>query len=343
MTMFSRHPILALGVFMAIIFTVSAAVSAEKKQKQLPLIRSIKDPVARVNGKDITEENLRIAVNNVMPMLSFHSSVSEERFRAIRKRTLERLIDNQLIFDHAVASKEDKVSEKELEAGLKDLKKRIRPGDSLEKVLKRSNMTMAELKQEIKFNAVVDRVRRDMGKRLRKEAEAAVTDKYMKHYYDTHLDKFVEPAQIHLRGILIKVNPSASQRVWIQAKKKIYDIAGKARKGADFAELAKKYSQAASAAKGGDMGWAHEGSLLPDIESAVADLKIGGISKPVMSIYGFHVFKLEGKRPSRQKKYSDLNIKRLKSELIEKEFKVRWDAWRKGLRKEGKVEYLRRI
>ncbi len=346
MTSPMRRPVLFLGVLVALLFTAGAAISAEKnvdKTKDLPLIRSVKDPIVRVNGKEITEENLRIAVNNVMPMLSFHTSVSDKRFKAIRKETLEKLIDNELIYGLAVSKKEDKITDKEFQEGLDALKKRLAPGDTIEKVLKRSNLTMDGLRNEIKYNIIVARIRKDTEDRLRKEAEGVVTEKYMRDYYNTHLDKFVEPARLHLRGILIKVEPGASQRVWMQAKKKIYQIADEARKGADFAELAKKYSQSQGAANGGDMGWAHEGSLLPDIEQAVSGLKIGDISKPVMSIYGFHLFKLEDKKPSRQKKYSELNHKRLKAELVDKEFRTRWDAWLKGLRKNAKIEYLRRI
>ncbi len=343
MTMSFKRPVLFAGVVLMALFIGNPVFSAETSPDELPLIRSIKDPVARVNGKEITEETLRIAVNNVMPMKSFHTTVSDRRFRAIRKEALERLINNRLAYDLAVSRKEDKITTKEFEEGIKVLKKRLRSGDTLDDVLKRSHMTRKDLKEDMKFNIVVARVRRNAEESLKKKSEDLVTEKYMRHYYDTHLDKFKVPAQLHLRGILIKVGPSESQRLWNKARKKLHDISAEARKGGDFAALAKKYSQAASAANGGDMGWAHEGSLLPDIERTVSALKVGEISRPVMSIYGFHIFKLEGKRPATQKKFSKLNLKRLKSELVAKDYKGRLDAWLKNLRKGAKVEYLRKI
>jgi len=321
----------------------SAVFAAEDTPANLPLIRSVKDTVVRVNGKDITEENLRIAVNNVMPIRSFHSTVSDKRFSAIRTQTLKRLIDNELIYSLAVSKKEDKVSKKEIDDRLALLKKKIRPDETLEVVLKRSNMTVDDLKKDLKFNIVVARVQKETAERLQKKTEALVSEEYLKNYYNTHLAKFKEPARLHLRGILIKVDPSASQRVWNKAKKQILDISAEARKGADFSELAKKYSQGLSAPKGGDMGWAHEGSLLPDTEAAVAEMKVGDISRPVMTIYGVHVFKLEGEKSARQKKFSELNIKRLKKELVSKEYKTSWEAWLKGLRKGAKIEYLKKI
>jgi len=343
MTMFVRRPLISAGVFLMALFIGSVSFSADSDNAKLPLIRSIKDTVVRVNGKAITEENLRIAVNNVMPMKSFHTTVSDRRFHEIRKNTLERLINDELVFELAVSRKEDKITAKEFAESLKQLKKRLRPGDTIEDVLKRSNMTMDGLKKELKFSTVVVRVRNNTEEELRKKSEALVTEKYMQHYYNTHLDKFNEPAQLHLMGILIKVDPSASQRLWIKTKKRIHDISDEAIKGTDFSALAKKYSQAPSASKGGDMGWAHEGSLLPDIESVVSAMKVGEISKPVMSIYGVHVFKLVGKRPERQKKFKELNLKRLKSELVKKDYNAKWNAWLTGLRKGAKVEYLKRI
>jgi len=343
MTMFVRRPLISAGVFLMALFIGSASFSADSDNAKLPLIRSIKDTVVRVNGKAITEENLRIAVNNVMPMKSFHTTVSDRRFHEIRKNTLERLINNELTYELAVSRKEDKITAKEFAESLKQLKKRLRPGDTIEDVLKRSKMDMDGLKEELKYSIVVARVRRNTSEKLKKKSEALVTEKYMQHYYNTHLNKFKEPAQLHLLGILIKVDPSASQRIWLKTKKKIYEISEEAMKGADFSALAKKYSQAPSAAKGGDMGWAHEGSLLPDIEGVVSAMKVGEISKPVMSIYGFHVFKLVGKRPARQKKFKELNLKRLKSELVKKNYNANWNAWLAGLRKGAKVEYLKRI
>jgi parvulin-like peptidyl-prolyl isomerase len=343
MVMSYKRTVVFTGVLLLLFFMSNAVMSAEVDRDKLPLITSSTDVVARVNGKDITEQELRNAVNTVMPMKSFHTSVSDKRFRAIRKQALVDLINDELFYRYALANKDIKVPDKKLKEALDNLKKRIKSTDTLENVLKRSNMTMKDLLDDFRRSFIINKVRMDAQLRIKKEAETLVNDKYLKNYYKTHLNKFKEPQQLHLRGILLKVDRTAGQRLWVKAKKKILDITAEAKKGADFAELAKKYSQAQSASRGGDMGWAHEGSLLPDIEASVSTLKVGEISKPVMSIYGFHLFKLIEKRPARQKKFSELNIKRLRKELVTKEFKLKWEAWLKGLRKGAKIEYLRRI
>ena len=55
------------------------------------------------------------------------------------------------------------------------------------------------------------------------------------------------------------------------------------RQGGDFESLARQFSQSASAAKGGDLGWVRPGQLDPDLDAAVAGLQPGGIAGPVRS------------------------------------------------------------
>ena len=88
------------------------------------------------------------------------------------------------------------------------------------------------------------------------------------------------------------------------------------------------------------MGWAHKGSLFPEIEEAATKLKPGEVSAPVMTIYGYHIVKLEGRKASVQKKFEDLNIKKLETELEQKEHKTLWNSWLDNLKKTAKVEYF---
>jgi tetratricopeptide (TPR) repeat protein len=64
-------------------------------------------------------------------------------------------------------------------------------------------------------------------------------------------------------------------------------------KGADFAAFAARYSADASSKFGGDLGFIKRGDLLPEIENVIFELKVGEVSKIVMSARGFHIFKRE--------------------------------------------------
>jgi peptidyl-prolyl cis-trans isomerase SurA len=70
------------------------------------------------------------------------------------------------------------------------------------------------------------------------------------------------------------------------------------RKGGDFAAVARQFSQAPSAARGGDLGWVRRAELAPEIGAVLADLQPGQIAGPVRSEGGFHVLLLRNRRES---------------------------------------------
>jgi len=61
--------------------------------------------------------------------------------------------------------------------------------------------------------------------------------------------------------------------------------------GADFKELAKKYSIGPNAKEGGDLGYFHKGDFLPEFEDAILKLKPGEISGIIKTNLGYHIFK----------------------------------------------------
>lgn len=99
--------------------------------------------------------------------------------------------------------------------------------------------------------------------------------------------------QTHARHILIKVNELVSEA---EAKHKLIDLKERLENGADFAELARLYSNDLSAAKGGDLGWLYQGDTVPAFEAAMDALKIDQISQPVQSPFGFHLIQVLERR-----------------------------------------------
>lgn len=327
MSSFSKR-LFAAAIFVALLAPASFAANSPT------------DVIAKVNGKTITRENLEVATNNLLPLMTYHQSVSDERMKEIQKQALEKLINNELMYKAAVDSKQAEVNQKEIDARVKDLKKKLPKGETIEKVLKKSGMTLADLKEDFRKDMVVERLAKKKNEELKKLSEKTVDEAFVKDYYQKNLAKFKEPEQIQLRSILVKADPSGGQKVWNESLKKAKEIAEKAKAGEDFAKLAEKHSEDPFAKKGGDMGWSHKGELIPEIDDAAAKLKVGEIGGPLMSIYGYHVIKLEGRKPSVQKKFEELNKEKLEKELEAKEYKKLWNGWLKSLRDSSKVEYV---
>lgn len=333
---------LAMSVFLMLLSPAGFYGAGSVQAKDAPAAVSVKTPeiVARVNGRDVTKEDLEIAINNLMPIVSYHSSVSEKRLKQIRAQALEKIVTNELIFKYAVDNKMDDVKAKEIDAKIAEIKKNLPKGDKLEAVLKRSNMTMDELRLDMKMGILVARVSQKKIEEFKKKAENSVNEAFMKAYYDKNLAKFKEPEQIHLKSILIKADPSGGQKAWNASLKKAQDILKQIRAGEDFAKIAELHSEDPNAKNGGDMGWAHKGSLFDEIDAAAEKMKPGEVSEPVSTIYGYHIIKLVDRKVSTQKKFEELNKEKLEKELEAKEQKMLWNAWITEMKSVAKIEYL---
>ncbi len=107
------------------------------------------------------------------------------------------------------------------------------------------------------------------------------------------------PGEIHVAHIMIAVPRRASQQVREAAKDTIFMIWEKLKEGADFAAMAKKYSQDYSTAKtGGVLPWFGPGRMIPSFANAAFALeKNGEISAPVQTPYGWHIIKRLDEKP----------------------------------------------
>jgi len=134
------------------------------------------------------------------------------------------------------------------------------------------------------------------------------TEDDLKKAYSDEAARYVVPAVRRASHILISLPANASEAQAKAALAKIDDIAKQARAGADFAALAKKYSQdSATAAQGGDLGVVRPGVLPKPLESAVfAMTKPGEISQPVRSSFGYHLVKLTAYTPEKRRTFAEV-------------------------------------
>ncbi len=127
-----------------------------------------------------------------------------------------------------------------------------------------------------------------------------VDEKEIGSYYKDHLDEFREGERAHAAHILIRIPSNGGTEAEAKAKLKAEQVAKLARSGADFATLAKKYSEdPGSKDKGGDLGWFERGRMVKEFENAVFSHKPGEIVGPIKSQFGYHIIKVEGFRPAR--------------------------------------------
>ncbi len=124
-------------------------------------------------------------------------------------------------------------------------------------------------------------------------AEVEVTDQEIEEFYQLHQDDYREPKKVHARHILFRISEKAKtaeiQEILDRAKK-VLDLA---RKGDNFAELARKYSDDSTASKGGDLGYFKSGDMVKPFADSAFSLKKGEISDLVRTRFGVHIIKVE--------------------------------------------------
>lgn len=176
-------------------------------------------------------------------------------------------------------------------------------------------------------------------KRLRERRRDAVvgpiepTDQELAAYLEEHRDQYDTPEQVHARHILIRVSENASEAEIAQAKKQIEEIKAELEGGADFAELAKKYSQDPGS---GDLGWFTRGQMVQELEDAAFALEPGQISDPVRTPLGFHLIKVEEKKPAQHPELAQIRDRVLK-DYIEAERARRFHDFYAALKARAKI------
>lgn len=134
-----------------------------------------------------------------------------------------------------------------------------------------------------------------------------VTDDELKALYQKNIQDYQVPNRVHAEHILLMTVGKTDAEV-AEVKKKAEDILAQAKKkGANFEDLAKKYSEdPGSKAKGGDLGWIIQGQTVPEFEKAAFSLNKGETSDLIKTQYGFHIIKVLDKETAHTKTFDEV-------------------------------------
>ena len=134
--------------------------------------------------------------------------------------------------------------------------------------------------------------------------QLTVSDAEIKAWYDGHKDRFQQPEERRASHILIASEKIGKDKARAKAEELLKEIQ---KNPAAFADLAKKNSDdPGSAAKGGDLGYFGRGMMVKPFEDATFSLKDGEISGIVESDFGFHIIKVTGIHPAKEKPLADV-------------------------------------
>jgi peptidyl-prolyl cis-trans isomerase D len=137
-------------------------------------------------------------------------------------------------------------------------------------------------------------------------AHSQVTDEELQAYYNAHIDEYKVENRVHVEHILFKTVGKTDAEI-AEIRQKAEDVLKQAKHGANFEDLAKKYSEDdATKPKGGDLDWIVEGQTVPEFQQAAFSLPKGAISDLVKTQYGFHIIKVIDHETARTKSLDEV-------------------------------------
>lgn len=140
--------------------------------------------------------------------------------------------------------------------------------------------------------------------------------------------------QSRVRHILIKTNELIDDNAALQ---KVEELKSRIEQGDEFSTIAKAYSDdKGSAAKGGDLGWASPGQMVPTFEKVMNEIEPNRVSAPFQSPFGWHILEVLERRTQDDTDQYKRNIAR--QQLFERKVSEEEELWLRQLRDEAYVE-----
>jgi parvulin-like peptidyl-prolyl isomerase len=286
--------------------------------------------VANVNGEIVLLSDVR---KQIATLRSFIGQPGGPAQNVSEFEALRGMVDEKIILRHA---KEANVAIKdsEVDQTIEGIKSGNNIDDAaLEEALKSQGMKIAEYREKLKNQMVIQRVT------SMEISGINVSDDEVKSYYRRNVKDFMEPGRVRLSHIVSMAKEEESPGKAALSEAKISTALKEIRAGADFAEKAKKISEDGSAEGGGDLGWFTRGKMLPVFEDTAFSMKKGGVAGPIRTQHGFHIIKVTDREEPKQTPFEEVAAK-IHDKLAAEAFARKRNTWIEKLRVQAYVEFM---
>jgi len=304
---------------MKLIFLVTFLLMPLSSEAQI-----INKVVAVVNDEVITQQDINqlLAVLYAQYVHDYKGDELLKKMEGVKKDILRQVVEDKLVLSRA-KELDTRVVEEEIEERLEYIKSGFDSEDAFFKTLEDQGITVADLKERYKDQIMMKKI-----VDFEIKSKITVQPSEVTAYYEGHKSEFERGKGYKTRHILIKADNLVSFEL---ARVEMYDIFDKLRRGEDFSELAKKYSQGPNKDEGGDMGYVGPGEMLKEIDDVLFKLKEGQFSGPIRSEIGYHLLKVEDIKDFGLLKLEDVQ-KDIKVMLFQQKFQEKLNGWLTGLK-----------
>lgn len=343
----------AFGMIVALSLCAAGVAFAAGKDKV------VERTVAVVNGDAIMYSEFSKLITPALEQYKQavpEAEQSPEKIKEFKTKLLDQMVDDRILKQEA-AKKKIRVAKHEVEKGIDQVKKRFPTEAEFQAELKKEDITLAQFEARIEDQLKVMKL-------IEQEVKAKIeapSDKEVQGYFDQVQQKMagknlglssddeeeigklakylnrMSSEQVRARHILVQVPKDASMEVKSAALRRIKQAQAELKKGADFGEMAKKYSDdPGSKSRGGDLGLFAKGDMVPEFEKTAFSLNVGEISEPVLTDFGYHLIRVEEKRASKKINFEDIKAD-LKELLAQKAAQQRYESWVKDLKAKSSI------
>jgi peptidyl-prolyl cis-trans isomerase SurA len=254
--------------------------------------KKIEQIAARVNSEIILKsdidrhvENVRAQIAEAVAQKDLPAEEAPRIFEEEKKLALRNLIDRSLLVQ--IAKENGESGDVDVFKAMEQLRteRKFATMEELEKAILKDFGDLEEFKNDIRAQVLTRKV-----KEHEVYSRIVITQEEERKFYDEHKQDFDKPAGVRLSEIVILVDRRLPDQVASQRKKAEEALAA-LKKGDDFEEVAKKYSELPDAAEGGDMGYVTV-QLDDDISKAIDKLAKNQITDILEVSDAFEIFKL---------------------------------------------------
>lgn len=249
----------------------------------------LEEIIARVNNEIITRSDLeksRELLRQELGQRVTNRAELEKQLAVAEPNLLRDLIDQSLLIQHGNdmgLSVEAEVI-KRLDRIRQDMK--LDSMEALERSMEAQGINIQDYKQEMRNHLLTQMVvQREVSGKVFVDSEK------VRQYYLTHREEMAQPERVRLREILVSTEKSTPAELPAR-EERVRELLGRIRKGEKFEDLAKEYSDAPTAAEGGELGYFEPEKLAPVIRDAVDKLNVEGVTDPIRTQQGWLILKL---------------------------------------------------
>ncbi|HSF68063.1 MAG TPA: peptidylprolyl isomerase [Nitrospiraceae bacterium] len=281
----------------------------------------VEDGIVAIVNSDLimlSEIKRELATERERIQKEYRGEALARRLKTAEYMALTSMIERKLQLQEAKA-RGITVTDQEVQQAIRQMKQQGKTMDEM------NPSDMKTVREQLTLLRVVDREVR---------SGVMVADSDMKRYFEEHRDRFALSEEYTLSQILIRPR---SPDDTADAREKVREVMALLKQGETFEDLALRFSDGPNASHGGRLGLVRQGELLPEIERAITNLVPGGISEMIETSEGFHIMRVDDKKPKQFRPYEQVRAE-IQGLVFQQKSEDAFQAWLANLKNKAYID-----